>query len=304
MFGARKRPRPDHCAVKLAVSIGAFASVLFLSCSSTLPPWNKNAVPAAQRPADVALEKSVGRGMMLQIKIHLEDGTEFPCALDTGSPTSLLPASAERILGPLLGSGRFSTLESPEASHVYAAPKIYLGNTLLETGSTIATWDNPEAILGMDCLCHYCVQLDFAARRMRFLDPEHVDIGGLGKAFPLVNSPYVMIKHAGLFQLCNGNLLVDTGCFADAYLDPLIFGVALRGQFAGPVPMKGRFDVKTPDFAEVPKCVWDGATYTDLRIGKGPQNLIGMRFLARHLVTFNFPKGVMYLKRVTSAPLE
>jgi hypothetical protein len=29
-----------------------------------------------------------------------------------------------------------------------------------------------------------------------------------------------------------------------------------------------------------------------------------MRFLARHLVTFNFPKGVMYLKRVTSAPLK
>lgn len=294
----------DRSAVRLAVSVGAIASVLFLSCSSTMPPWNTNAVPAAERPADVPLEKWVGRGMMLQINIRLEDGSEFPCALDTGSPTSLLPASAERTLGPLLGSGRLSTLENPEATHVYGAPKIYLGNTRLATGSTIGTWNSPEAILGMDCLSHYCIQLDFAARRMRFLDPEHVDVAGLGKAFPLVNSPYVMIKHAGLFQLSNDNLLVDTGCFADGYLDPLIFRVALRGQFAGPLPMKGRFDVKTPDFAEVPKCVWDGATYTDLRIGKGPQNLIGMRFLARHLVTFNFPKGVMYLKRITSAPLR
>lgn len=292
--------------MRFAVSVGSLASVLFLSCSSTLPSWNQNASPAAERPAEVTLEKWVGRGMMLQTTIHLQNGAEFPCALDTGSPTSALPAAAEPMLGERLGSANFLTLGKPplERTHLYPAPKIYLGNTLLETGDVIETWNSPEAILGMDCLSHYCIQLDFVAGKMRFLDPENLDVAELGKAFPLAGSPYAMIKHAGLFQLCNGELLIDTGCFADGYLDPLLFRAAVLGQNAGLVPMKGRFEAKIPDFAEVPKCVWDGKTYADLKIGRGPQNLIGMRFLARHLVTFDFPKGVMYLKRVTGAPLK
>src|SRR5215469_2754137 len=186
MSGARKRQGPECSALRLAVSVSAFAAVFFLSCCSTPPPpWNRNATPAAERPADITLEKWVGRGMMLQTKIRLEDGTEFSCALDTGSPTSTLPAAAEPKLGKRLGSGGLLMLDNPgrERTHLYAAPKIYLGNTLLETGNVIETWNSPEAILGMDCLRHYCIQLDLVAEKIRFLDSEHLDTSGLGEAF-------------------------------------------------------------------------------------------------------------------------
>ncbi|HLX72478.1 MAG TPA: hypothetical protein VKV04_22895 [Verrucomicrobiae bacterium] len=243
--------------------------------------------------------------MMLQTKIRLEDGTEFPCALDTGSPTSTLPAAAEPMLGKRLGSGGVLVLGDPpwERTHLYAAPKIFLGGTLLETGSVVETWNNPEAILGMDCLCHYCIQLDFAAGKIRFLDPEHLDIAGLGKAFPLLVSPYAVIEHTGLFQRRSANLLIDTGCFADGYVEPWIFRAVARDKRAA-IPTKGMFQSGPTELVELPNCIWDGETYTGVIVGKGPENLIGMRFLARHLVTFNFPKGVMYLKRVTSAPLK
>lgn len=265
--------------------------------------WSQYATPAVELPGDITLEKSAGRGLMLQTRIRLEDGTEIPCALDTGSPTSKLPAAVEPKLGKRLGSGSFlmSNGHDRELSHLYAAPRIYLGNAFLETGSVIETWNNSEAIIGMDCLCHYCIQLDFAAEKIHFLDPDRLDVAALGKAFHFISSPYAMIQHSGLFQMDNGNLLVDTGCFADGYLDPVLFRTAVRGEDAS---MKGMLTFNPPDFAELPNCVWDGNTYTDLRFGKGPQNLIGMRFLARHLVTLNFPKGVMYLKHVTSAPLQ
>ena len=42
------------------------------------------------------------------------------------------------------------------------------------------------------------------------------------------------------------------------------------------------------------ECVWDGHTYTNLVIGRG-MNLVGLRFLARHLVTFDFPNKILYL---------
>jgi hypothetical protein len=189
-------------------------------------------------------------------------------------------------------------------THLYEAPGIYLGNTLLETGSVIETWNNPEAILGMDCLCRYCIQIDCASGTMRFLDPEHLDVADLGKAFPLVKSPYVEIEHAGLFQERKGELLIDTGCAYDGCVAPKLFEMAVREAKMGQTPAKDVIGNETPDVAELQKCVWEGGNYTDIVIEKGPPNLIGMRFLARHLVTLNFPKGVMYLKFVTSGPLK
>ena len=41
-------------------------------------------------------------------------------------------------------------------------------------------------ILGIDVLEHYCIQLDFAAGKMRFLDDQHADKSAWGKAFPIV----------------------------------------------------------------------------------------------------------------------
>jgi hypothetical protein len=52
----------------------------------------------------------------------------------------------------------------------------------------------------------------------------------------------------------------------------------------------------------LPACVWNGQSYTNLLIGHGA-NSIGLRFLARHLVTFDFPNRTLYLKQTTGNPL-
>ena len=46
------------------------------------------------------------------------------------------------------------------------------------------------AILGMDCLRHYCFQVDFAAGKIRFLDPDHVPTEELGQPFSISISPW------------------------------------------------------------------------------------------------------------------
>jgi len=51
--------------------------------------------------------------------------------------------------------------------------------------------------------------------------------------------------------------------------------------------------------------VLGGESYSKLDLhGGGDNNLLGLSLLARHLVTFNFPKRVMYLKRTAIGPLE
>ena len=61
-------------------------------------------------------------------------------------------------------------------------------------------------------------------------------------------------------------------------------------------------DGKPPGKALLPTCVWNGQSYTNLLIGHGV-NSIGLRFLARHLVTFDFPNRTLYLKKTTGDPL-
>ena len=129
------------------------------------------------------------------------------------------------------------------------------------------------------------------------LKPDDADIVGLQVTTLSIAVAAVRVDESG-------ELLIDTGCYADGYVEPGLFKAAVRGERDAAIPTKDVFKGKPSDVVEFPSCVWGGETYTDVIVGKGPQNLIGMRFLARHLVTFNFPEGVMYLKCVTSAPLQ
>lgn len=50
---------------------------------------------------------------------------------------------------------------------------------------------------------------------------------------------------------------------------------------------------------------WDGKTYTNLVVGVGKNaNILGLRFLARNLVTLDFPKRLTYLKQTSVGPLK
>jgi hypothetical protein len=141
-------------------------------------------------------------------------------------------------------------------------------------------------ILAMDCLKHYCIQLDFQAGKMRFLDSKHLDVAQLGKPYPLKFWLYTSLytDHAGLAGGKRARSLVDTGWNLDGSVE------------------KGAIPGETNDWIHLPQCDWDGQSYTDLYVGT-EGNILGLRFLARHLVTFDFPKKTMYLQRQSIGPL-
>ena len=229
-----------------------------------------------QLPDDVIINKDAGCGGYLIVMLRLESGQELPFIVDTGSPITLLDKSLEPKLGKRLGTMIVTTVKAEkQKGGRFAAPKLFLGNALLLTGSNIVTHDfspqNPGSamgILGMDCLRHYCIQLDFVAGRMRFLNHDHVKVAELGKAYPLTfKGNYVFIQRAGLVGI-DTNLMVDVGCRIDGLVSTNAIG-GLRGLLS--------------------ECVWDGETYTNLTVvAVDHQNSIGLGFLARHLVTLVF----------------
>jgi hypothetical protein len=266
-------------------AFGIFFNLLLLCLSATADSIH------SQFPAEVEINKDAGRGGYLIVTLRLENGQELPFIVDTGSPVTLLDKSLEPKLGKRLGTMTISTAKGEkQKGGRYTAPRLFLGKTLLMTGNSIVTRDfNPQnsssamGILGMDCLRHYCIQLDFVAGKIRFLNPDRVNAAELGKAFPLTfKGNYVFIQHTGLVG-DSINLMVDVGCRID--------GLVNKDAFSG---------LTEP----LPECVWDGETYTNLTIAAVDHlNSIGLSFLARHLVTLDFPKRTMYLKQTSIGPL-
>ena len=274
------------------------------------------------------MNEDAGRGGALVVTLRLEDGEELPFVVDTGSPLTHFDKSLEPKLGKRLHTGTFWNFGTGHEAGFYAAPRLYLGSTRLVTGSRSIAVDFKQlssaasfadhhilGILGMDCLRHYCIQLDFEAGQMRFLNPHHLDTAKLGKAFPLTfssedqNKPEFIcpfIHQGGLIGETGTNLLIDTGDNLDGYLETLLFWREVREEVLVVTNQAAEDQGSRHHVAFFPQCVWSGQTYTNLIIQERPDpgpNLIGLRFLARHLVTFDFPKRIMYLKPTSTGPL-
>jgi hypothetical protein len=203
-------------------------------------------------------------------------------------------------------------------SRFYAAPRLCLGDVQLPIGTNIDVMDlsrlasrsgpRPLGLLGFDCLRHYCVQLDFEAEKVRFLDPAHLEVEKLGKAFPITVSrgdgrPYIYCPN--LAGVPSTNALTDPNFLKRRDNMPGTYALIDSGFNAdGRV---GRGSIKGHDSRRMrlSKCVWEGGTYTNLVVGVEEQaNLLGLRFLARHLVTLDFPNNTMYLKQTRIGPLR
>jgi len=237
---------------------------------------------------EVTINKEAGRGGPLIVNVRF-DGEELPFVVDTCAPITTIDKSLEPMLGKRLGVTNVFSLSDKQACGIYAAPTLHLNDALLIVGDTIITRNASRpglrvmGMLGMDCLKNYCIQLDFEAGKLRFLDPEPVDGSDLGQCFPITFKAGYPTIHSPGFIGARTNLMIDVGCSID-----------------GLIPER---DIKA--FAVLAsEREWSGHTYTNILVAAVDHvNVLGLRFLARHLVTLNFPKQSMYLKAIRSDPL-
>jgi hypothetical protein len=295
--------------MKIIRAIIASACLMFLCSCAT-----RDSVRPSL-PAETAFNKDAGRGQWIYVMLHLENGKELLFIADTGTTGAVLDKSLEPILGKRLGTRKANyPFYGKVTANVYKAPKLYLGSTCLATGNRILTDDLSRlssdrpimGILGMDCLRHYCIQLDFTASKIRFLDPDHSENENLGEKFLLTYTYFdgLTLIHMNLFGQSN-TYLVDTGDTGDdVALKPKLFEQELRkSQEQTSSQFIFSRQIKTPAGVLVhevffPGIVFNGEDCTNFILGDSPgRNLLGLRFLSRHLTTLNFPKRTMYLQR-------
>ena len=261
-------------------------------------------------PAEVSFNESAGRGDLLYLTLHLDNGKECLFAVDTGAPITILDKSLESSLGRPHGSIILSSSYGAGKVRWYRAPILHLANSRLLTGDWVVTYDlkripTPHpvtGVLGMDSLRHYCLQLDFNANKLRFLNPDRLGVENLGRAFPLTFSTGLVsvFVNENLFGVEGVRSQIDTGDYSEGGVAPDLFQRALDEQKA---VVTNRFKATSSRMAReafFPAITFGGEPYTGLRLWEySGENMIGLRFLARHLVTFNFPKRTMYLLRRT-----
>lgn len=287
---------PSH---SLAGIFAVSVSVMVL-CSYAAP----NPVQS-ERPPETLINKGAGRGDLLLVTLRLESGKELLFTVDTGASATMLDSSLEPELGKRLGTKTFRWIGGrKQKAGSYKAPKLYLGDAQLLTGDSILTADlsgqdrRIKGILGIDCLRHYCIQLDFEAGKMRFLDPDGLRNDALGKAFPISFNSFTghAIVHENLMNAKDVNSTIDTGCNLDGVLTTRLFQQWTNGWRNAATMSAGE--------AHFPNGMFGGQSYTNLYLaGGGGYNLIGLSFLARNLVTLNFPKRTMYVRRTSVGPL-
>jgi hypothetical protein len=115
----------------------------------------------------------------------------------------------------------------------------------------------------------------------------------LGKSFDLMRRGRIPFIHdVSLQGDTNLDLMIDTGYDLDGHSHKT----------------DGRRKV------ELNEVIWNGCNYTNVILRQGSlaegdlklaetRQVLGIRFLARHLVTFDFPRGKMYLKQTSTGPL-
>lgn len=264
------------------------------------------------RPADVVMNEEAGRGGLLIVTVRTESGEDWPLVLDTGCAKTGFDPSLAAKLGPSNATETFWNFGVAHQGTLYAPPRLYLGGVLLRTsGTNVGTYDcagisafvgRPiRGILGIDVLKNYCVQLDFKARRIRFLDDEHSNKEGWGEAFALNQlSDECFYTDANLAGVAGRGTLIDTGSLHDGWLRPDIYE---RWMDLAKPPEGGE--------SRYPRGVLGNERYPELDVVKLNENAItsgdlharlngiGVQFLSLHLVTLDFPGRTMYLKRTT-----
>jgi hypothetical protein len=88
--------------------------------------------------------------------------------------------------------------------------------------------------------------------------------------------------------------LIDTGCHIDGLVNKAESGAVIGAwllSFLGCGCFHSGF--------------WNGEKYSHIKVAPVDHvNVMGLRFLARHLVTLDFPNQKMYLKQISVAPLR
>jgi hypothetical protein len=253
------------------------------------------------------------RGGLLVIPGEV-NGKEYHFVLDTGSTNSVFDMSLKAALRPLRTKRR---INGAPPLDLYECGSATVGHSKLRAGQTVIcrdlaslkdeNSDRNYGILGMDFLAGKVVQIDFDRGRLSFLkDAERAD----GCRVPLRigddDLSYVDLELPGLGD---HPFLVDTGCngFRTGYLSKSTFDFLVRAEhirvFDRPSTSWTFEGTKTTRIGSLDRQSFQSMQHESQIYSEDSSddscNGLGLGYLSRFCVTFDFPNRILILKKGT-----
>ncbi len=281
--------------------------VLFLTDGCAEKPEGKSDVPINHK---VLAEFKIARnGDPILLPVTFKE-KEYLFMLDTGSSHTVFDSSFRHELGEVKDIKKGLTSGSPILAEFFNAPNAFLGPFDLKESGDIACLDlnifksvlgkNVSGLIGMSFLRKYVIRIDFDKGTLSFLQPmqeQHPDWGiELVMEYDSLGWPQI----TGLvLDDIKVDFVIDTGANSTGGLVSDIFEKTLSENklktseilfaTASGVIRKREMRIKSLSVGLL--------NYTDIIFGEANMSHLGLSFLSRHIVTFDFPNSRMYLKK-------
>jgi predicted aspartyl protease len=235
---------------------------------------------------------------------------EYLFLLDTGSSHTAFDTSFKQELGEVKTVKKGLTSGSPILAEFFNAPEAFLGPLNLKESGEIACLDlhifnsvlgkKVSGIIGMKFLRKYVVQIDFDKGTLSFLQPREEQHTNWGIELAMEYDSHGWPQITGfVLDDIEVDFVIDTGANSTGGLDSEIFKNTLSEKelktseilfaTASGVIRKREMRIKSLSVGSL--------NYADLIFGEANMSHLGLSFLSRHIVTFDFPNSRMYLTK-------
>jgi predicted aspartyl protease len=297
----------DLDKIRTSRKVVLLLSFLFFAGGCADEPESTSDTPANQK---ILAEFKIAKGgdpILLPVTFKEQ---EYLFLLDTGSSHTAFDTSFKHELGEVKRVKKGLTAGNPIMAEFVNAPEALLGPLNLKECGEVACLDiqmislvlgrKVSGIIGMNFLRKYVVQINFDKRTLSFLQPverQHPDWGiELALRYDSLGWPYIT---GNILNSINADLVIDTGANSTGGLGSDIFEKILSEKnlktsetlFATASGVIRKKEVRIDSLSVGP------FEYEKLIFSEANWSHLGLSFLSRHIVTFDFPNSRMHLKK-------
>lgn len=293
--------------MSLKVVLGLFLSVMLLTAGCADKPKSTSDGPTEQNIlAEFAIAKG-GGPILLPVTFK---GKEYLFLLDTGCSHMVFDTSFKHELGDAKRIERALTSGSPIMAEVFDAPEAFLGPLNIQDCGEVTCIDLEMAssvlgrringFIGMNFLRKYIVQIDFDKGSLSFLQPPQKQNSRWGNELSISYNPLGIPQiTANILDGIKVDFVIDTAGNSTGGLNSNIFKQILSEKEikTSEILLATASGVIRSREARISNLSVESFEYQDLIFGEGNWSYLGLSFLSRHIVTFDFPNSRMYLKK-------
>ncbi|MGH7194508.1 MAG: retropepsin-like aspartic protease, partial [Candidatus Saccharimonadales bacterium] len=284
------------------------SAILVLACLTLVASLRFVALGQARPPDPVVLDEfNVARGgNFLTLPVTMNDKV-YPFLIDTGCTFCSFDGALRALLGPKTRTEVALVAGGATQFDFYSAPAFRLGRLDFRPKEAMHVdlreymmfkGNDVYGIVGFTCLLDKVISIDFDAGKVRFLDRVPTNAGHRvplewsmkGK---LLDGPYAVASVAGAgdcrFFVDTGYLSFDTGELEKSLLDRL--QASRRVEYIGPATSAwGLAGMAPKRTARLRQLSIGPFSHREVLVSDSSlHNKLGLRYLSRYVVTFDFP---------------